>query len=171
MLIFTTVQQSDQLSMIIQSLLRRHSQKSSHSLITYMCENVNATSTLILSLCSPKADRTSSWIEKEWKSSWTMWRRSCHNFYSEHQIWSASSRVMLSGLWKTKREKASISISQSRHSMCCLTEDSLVDHIKMKQWLNHYNHWHQLILVYSHIECSWSWLITLMHSCKNQSWL
>ena len=103
--IFTIIQQSDSSLMIKQQLLRRYSLKQNHSLITFMCKNVNITSLLIQSLYLSEIDKTSSWIVKEWKCSWTMLMKSWSSTDYECQISSASLEVMLSSLLKMKRKK------------------------------------------------------------------
>ena len=103
--IFAIVQQSDSSLMVKQQLLRRHSLRQNHSLITSVCENVNATSLLIQSFYLLKIDKTSSWIVKEWECSWAMLMKSQSSINYEHQISTTSLEVMLSSLLRMKRKK------------------------------------------------------------------
>ena len=105
--IFVIIQQSDSSLMVKQQLLRRYSSKQNHSLITFMCEDVNVTSLLIQRLYLSEIDKTDLWIIKELKCSWTTSMKLWSSINCEHQISSTSLEVMLSSLLRMKRKKAS----------------------------------------------------------------
>ena len=105
MSIFTIIQQLDSSLMIKQQLLRKHSLKQNHSLITFICKNINVTSLLIQSFYLLKIDKTSSWIVKEWECLWTTSMKLWSSINYEHQISSTSLEVMLLSLLRIKRKK------------------------------------------------------------------
>ena len=144
--------------MIKQQLLRRYSLRQNHSLITFICENKNATSLLIQSLYLSEIDKTSLWIVKEWECSWTMLMKLQSSTDYECQISSASSEVMLSSLLRTRREKASTWDFKDRHQTLFLSESWLNDHKRRISQLC----WN--ILFHNHFSCS-AWII---HLCSQK---
>ena len=158
MFIFTIIQQSDSSLMIKQQLLRRHSLRQNYSLITFMCENVNATSLLIQSPYLSEIDKTSLWIMKEWECSWTTLMKSWSSINYEHQISSTSLEVMLSSLLRMKREKVSTWDFKDRHQTLSLSKSWLNDHERRISQLC------QNILFHNYFSCL-TWII---HLCSQK---
>ena len=144
--------------MVKQQLLRRHLSEQNHPFITFTCENANVTSLLIQSLYLPEIDKTSLWIMKEWKCSWTTLMKSWSSTDYEHQISSTSSEVMLSSLLRMKRKKVSTWDFKDRHQTLFLSESWLNDHKRRISQLC----WN--ILFCNHFSC----LVWIIHLCSQK---
>ena len=145
--IFTTIQQLNSLLMINQLLSRKYSLNQNHLSITFVCENVNATSLLIQSLYLLKIDKISSWIVKEWECSWTTSMKLWSSTDCGCQISSASSEVTLSSLLRMRRKKVLIWDFKDRHQTLFLSEDWLNNHERRISQLS----WN--ILYHNHFSC------------------